>query len=98
MNFTSTTIRSAREALAAGSVAPVSLPREALQHDNRNAGKTTYLWRNPDWTMEEAARAAAMRRPAGGEFGDGRSNLWGIPVSVKDCFGLAGSPTSCGVL
>src|SRR6185437_4423053 len=55
-------------------------------------------WRNPDWTMEEAARAAAMPRSAGGEFGDGRSNLWGIPISVKDCFGLAGSPTSCGVL
>jgi Asp-tRNA(Asn)/Glu-tRNA(Gln) amidotransferase A subunit family amidase len=98
MDFTSTTIRSAREALAAGSVTPVSLAREALQHANRNAGKNTYLWRNPDWTMEEAARAAAMPRSAGGEFGDGRSNLWGIPVSVKDCFDLAGSPISCGVL
>jgi aspartyl-tRNA(Asn)/glutamyl-tRNA(Gln) amidotransferase subunit A len=32
----------------------------------------------------------------GGEFGDGRGPLWGLPVSVKDCFDLAGSPTSCG--
>ena len=97
MDFTSTTIRSAREALAAGSLTPVSLAREALQRANRNAGKNTYLWRNPDWTMEEAARTAAMHRSAGGDFGDGRSNLWGIPISVKDCFDLAGSPTSCGV-
>ncbi|MGA8086045.1 MAG: amidase family protein [Terracidiphilus sp.] len=38
-----------------------------------------------------------MPRSTGGQFGDGRSNLWGIPVSVKDCFDLAGAPTSCGV-
>ncbi len=23
--------------------------------------------------------------------------LWGVPISVKDCFDLAGSPTTCGV-
>ena len=23
--------------------------------------------------------------------------LWGLPISVKDCFDLAGSPTTCGV-
>jgi len=68
-----------------------------MQRANRNAGKNTYLWRDPDWTLEEAARAAAIPRSAGGQFGDGRSNLWGVPVSVKDCFDLAGAPTSCGV-
>lgn len=47
--------------------------------------------------MEEAARTAATARGTGGSFGDGRSNLWGVPVSVKDCFDLAGSPTSVGV-
>ncbi len=49
-----------------------------------------------DWTMAEAARAEAIPRGFGGEFGDGRGPLWGLPVSVKDCFDLAGSPTSCG--
>jgi len=34
---------------------------------------------------------------SGGAFKDGRSTLWGLPISVKDCFDLAGSPTSCGV-
>src|SRR6185312_5824452 len=33
----------------------------------------------------------------GGPFGDGRSPLWGLPVSVKDCFDLAGTPTTIGV-
>ena len=36
-------------------------------------------------------------RSEGGPFGDGRDTLWGLPVSVKDCFDLAGAPTSCGV-
>ena len=35
-----------------------------------------------------AARRHFRRRPTA---------LWGLPVSVKDCFDLAGSPTSCGV-
>ena len=30
-------------------------------------------------------------------FNDGRPALWGLPISVKDLFDLAGSPTSCGV-
>jgi aspartyl-tRNA(Asn)/glutamyl-tRNA(Gln) amidotransferase subunit A len=38
-----------------------------------------------------------MKRGEGGRFGDGRGDLWAIPVSVKDCFDLAGTPTSCGV-
>jgi aspartyl-tRNA(Asn)/glutamyl-tRNA(Gln) amidotransferase subunit A len=38
-----------------------------------------------------------MPRGSAGPFGDGRSALWGVPVSVKDCFDLAGAPTTCGV-
>ena len=38
-----------------------------------------------------------MPRGEGGPFGDGRAALWGLPISVKDCFDLAGAPTSCGV-
>jgi aspartyl-tRNA(Asn)/glutamyl-tRNA(Gln) amidotransferase subunit A len=90
-------MRSAREALAGGSVKPTALAERALLRANQNAGKNTYLWRNPAWTMAEAEKAADMPRAAGGPFGDGRSNLWGVPVSVKDCFDLAGAPTSCGV-
>jgi aspartyl-tRNA(Asn)/glutamyl-tRNA(Gln) amidotransferase subunit A len=38
-----------------------------------------------------------MTPASGGLFNDGPSALWGLPISVKDCFDLAGSPTSCGV-
>jgi aspartyl-tRNA(Asn)/glutamyl-tRNA(Gln) amidotransferase subunit A len=64
---------------------------------NRNAGRNTYIWHDAAWTRAEAARVEAMPRGSGGPFGDGRPALWGMPISVKDLFDLAGSPTSCGV-
>jgi aspartyl-tRNA(Asn)/glutamyl-tRNA(Gln) amidotransferase subunit A len=72
------------------------LAEQALECSNQNAGRNTYIWQNADWTRAEAARAEAMPRGEGGPFGDGRSALWGLPISVKDCFDLAGSPTSMG--
>lgn len=91
------TIRGLRKALAQGNVRPSELAREALARSNGGAGKNTYLWQDPAWTMAEAARAEEMPRSESGPFGDGRNALWGLPVSVKDCFDLAGAPTSCGV-
>ena len=91
------TIRATRMALGAATTNPTALAEAALERANRNAGRNTYLWRDPAWTMNEAARVAAIPCSSGGPFGDGRANLWGIPVSVKDCFDLAGIPTSCGV-
>lgn len=97
MDMSSRTIREARADLADGQLSAAKLAEQALERANRNSGKNTYLWSNPTWTLQEVARTEAMPRGAGGRFGDGRSNLWGIPVSVKDCFDLAGSPTSAGV-
>ena len=91
------TVRTLRTALAKGQVRPTELAREALSRANGNAGCNTYQWRDEAWTMAEATRAESMPRGAGGPFDDGRPALWGLPVSVKDCFDLAGSPTSCGV-
>jgi Asp-tRNA(Asn)/Glu-tRNA(Gln) amidotransferase A subunit family amidase len=91
------TIREARAALAASAIGPVALAEVALARANMNAGQNTYLWRDEAWTLNEAERAARMPHSKGGSFGDGCANLWGIPVSVKDCFDLAGTPTSCGV-
>src|SRR5580698_1667894 len=91
-----------RAALAAGSTTPSQLAETALANSNRNAGHNTYIWQDPTWTRAEAARTEVARFEAmpdsiGGPFGDGRSALWGVPISVKDCFDLAGSPTSCGI-
>jgi Asp-tRNA(Asn)/Glu-tRNA(Gln) amidotransferase A subunit family amidase len=95
------TIRALRPALAAGTVSPADLAEEALAHSNQNTGHNTYLWQDSAFTRSEAARAAAMPRgpstEVSGAFGDGRAVLWGLPISVKDCFDLAGSPTTCGV-
>lgn len=89
-------IRSLRSALANKLIVPTRLAEAALDHSNQNPGQNTYLWQDPSWTRDEAARAEAMPSGTGGGFGDGRDTLWGLPVSVKDCFDLAGWPTSCG--
>ena len=66
-----------------------------------NASRNTYIWQDPAWTLAEATRAEsmtpAMPHSGSGPFNDGHPTLWGLPISVKDCFDLAGSPTSCGV-
>ena len=96
MTLSPWTIRGLRSALAEGRVQPVTLAEQALSRANRNAGRNTYIWQNADWTRAEAARAEAMPRGEAGPFGDGLGALWGLPISVKDCFDLAGSPTSMG--
>jgi Asp-tRNA(Asn)/Glu-tRNA(Gln) amidotransferase A subunit family amidase len=97
MNPPPWTIRDLRPALASGTLRPAVLAERALAHANQNAGHNTYIWQDAAWTRAEAARAEAMPRGSGGPFGDGRSALWGLPISVKDLFDLSGSPTSCGV-
>jgi aspartyl-tRNA(Asn)/glutamyl-tRNA(Gln) amidotransferase subunit A len=97
MNDVSWTIRGLREALAAETVRPVELAEKALAHSNGNRSHNTYLWQDTEWTLADAMRAGSMPRGDGGAFGDGRDALWGLPVSLKDCFDLAGAPTSCGV-
>ncbi|MGD0629672.1 MAG: amidase [Terracidiphilus sp.] len=90
-------VRALRTALADGTVQPSALAEQALARSSQNAGHNTYLWQDRAWSLAEAARAEAMPRGVSGPFGDGRGALWGLPVSVKDCFDLAGAPTSCGV-
>jgi len=91
MALRDTTIRATRDQVAS-SPDPTStirtLTEQALAHANGNAGRNTYLWRSEAWTMQEAQRAAE-------HIG---APLAGIPISVKDCFDLAGSPTSCGTI
>ncbi len=91
------TVRGLRRTLAEGTTSPTELARLTLARANGNASRNTYLWQNHEWTMGEAARVEAMPRGEDGPFGDGRGALWGLPISVKDCFDLAEAPTSCGV-
>ncbi|HEY3703737.1 MAG TPA: amidase [Terracidiphilus sp.] len=89
-------IRNLRSALANDVTTPTRLAEAALANANQNSGHNTYLWQDAEWTLREAERAEQMQRGEGGPFGDGRDVLWGLPVSVKDCFDLAGASTSCG--
>lgn len=91
------TVRGLRTALAKGKLKPTELAEQALAQGNGNASHNTYLWMNREWTLAEAGRAEVMPVGRGGLFGDGRNPLWGLPISVKDCFDLAKAPTSCGV-
>jgi Asp-tRNA(Asn)/Glu-tRNA(Gln) amidotransferase A subunit family amidase len=97
MNTEPWTIRDLRRALASGALRPTSLVETALAHANQNASRNTYIWHDAAWTRTETARVEATPRSSGGPFGDGRPALWGLPISVKDLFDLAGSPTSCGL-
>ena len=90
------TLRALRNALENNTTTPSALADVALSRSNQNPGHNTYLWQDPAYTHAEAAHAEQMPRGEGGPFGDGRSPLWGVPVSVKDCFDLAGTPTTCG--
>jgi len=73
-----------------GSDAVERIANAAIASANNNQGRNTYLWQDEAWTRQEAIRAAAM-------LANGAApSLCGIPISVKDCFDLAGAPTSCG--
>jgi Asp-tRNA(Asn)/Glu-tRNA(Gln) amidotransferase A subunit family amidase len=71
-----------------GEADPVEQFEIALACSNSNAGKNVYLAQDAAWSRTEAGR---LRRE---EIAD--RPLWGVPVSLKDCFDLEGFRTSCG--
>ncbi len=70
---------------------PVALTQEALSRANRNAGRNVYLAMDQPRVLAEAeALSARFPNP------DRRPLLFGVPIAVKDCFDVAGYPTTCG--
>jgi Asp-tRNA(Asn)/Glu-tRNA(Gln) amidotransferase A subunit family amidase len=99
MSTNKKSIRELRTALSTDANANseiMTLAQQARARTSTNPSHNTYLWRDEAWTMAEAQRISAMPRHEARDFADGRPALWGIPISVKDCFDLAGSPTSSG--
>jgi len=90
MSFLSSPLQQLREALVSSALTPRVVAERALSKANSNAGHNVYIARVPEWTLSEAAAAEA--RFAAGE----KPFLYGLPVSLKDCFDLAGFVTSCG--
>jgi Asp-tRNA(Asn)/Glu-tRNA(Gln) amidotransferase A subunit family amidase len=83
-------VQQLREALVSGEITPRAVAERALSKANSNAGHNVYITRVPEWTLCEAEASA-------GRFATGEKPLlYGLPVSLKDCFDLAGFATSCG--
>ena len=75
--------------IASGDSTPQQIAADALAHSNTNAGRNVYLAQNPADLTEQAESLAALdatQHPA----------LYGVPISLKDCFDLAPYPTTCG--
>ncbi len=79
-------------ALRAGDVTPLTLWREAAERHARLGGKLNAykLWLGE--SGEAQARAAGSAFAVGAELGP----MQGLPISIKDVFGIHGTPTYAG--
>lgn len=86
-----TSLEELQEDLRTGRADPAAITRQALDRANGNSGRNTYLWLDRKRAMQRAATLASL-------FPDpsARAALYGLPVSLKDCFDLAGTVTTCG--
>jgi aspartyl-tRNA(Asn)/glutamyl-tRNA(Gln) amidotransferase subunit A len=67
---------------------PATILTAALAHSNSNASHNVYLAQDTAFSHSELAHLRLEDIP--------HQPLWGVPVSLKDCFDLAGFPTTCG--
>jgi len=84
------TIHELREKYLLGEAAPLDVLNECLGRANSNLHANVYLAQDAEWSRREAAglgRDELEQKP-----------LWGVPVSLKDCFDLAAFATSAGSL
>ncbi len=83
-------VQTLRDAIAHGEITPRAAAEQALARANSNAGRNVYLSLDADAVLREAD---ALPR----NFGTGaKPPLYGLPIALKDCFDLAGHPTSAG--
>jgi Asp-tRNA(Asn)/Glu-tRNA(Gln) amidotransferase A subunit family amidase len=83
-------VQELRDVLARGEITPRVAVEKALAHANSSANRNVYLSLDADAVLREAD-ALPHRFNAGN-----KPPLYGLPVSLKDCFDLAGFPTSAG--
>jgi Asp-tRNA(Asn)/Glu-tRNA(Gln) amidotransferase A subunit family amidase len=78
-----------------GATNPRALARRALAKANQNAGRNVYISRDENWTLREADRV--RKEFSAGEFPcSEKPPLYGLPISLKDCFDLEGFRTTAG--
>src|SRR5260221_10512956 len=83
-------LRKLRAALLSGETTPSQAAEKFLARANQNAGHNVYLSLDAEWTLREADRVQQ-------EFANRQKPpLFGLPVSLKDCFDLKGFRTTAG--
>lgn len=76
-----------QQRLANGDTSPQEIAAEVLAHSNTNADRNVYLDQQPKSLKDQSeGLESQVERPA----------LYGIPISLKDCFDLAAHVTTCG--
>src|SRR5271170_873693 len=78
------------EQISRGDITPRAAAEEALARANSNAGHNVYLALDAEKVREEVD-ALPRRFPHAA-----KPLLYGVPVSIKDCFDVAGFPTTLG--
>jgi Asp-tRNA(Asn)/Glu-tRNA(Gln) amidotransferase A subunit family amidase len=78
-----------RNALANNATTPTDIAAITAKNANGSASHNTYLYYN-EQHLRDQANTLANIDPAS------RPPLYGIPISLKDCFDLAGTITTCG--
>jgi aspartyl-tRNA(Asn)/glutamyl-tRNA(Gln) amidotransferase subunit A len=84
-----------RDELASSSTAPSTIAARFAAKANCNASHNTYL---ASYSTEALHRAEQLPQLFPQIFSDERSRppLYGVPISIKDCFDVAGTVTTCG--
>ena len=84
-------LQSLRHALASSLTDTRTIAKETSANANKNASHNTYLTSYADESLRRAEQLPQT-------FPDlqSRPTLYGIPVSIKDCFDVSGSVTTCG--
>src|SRR5271154_1444582 len=84
-------LQSLRHAFATSLTDPRTVATEASRNANQNASRNTYL---TTYAAESLQRAESL--PSLFPDPQNRPALYGIPISIKDCFDVKGSVTTCG--
>lgn len=91
MTTTPSPLTSLRRAITLSETDPYAIASAAAAKANSNASHNTYLTLA---TIESLCRAEQLPKI----FADAKNRppLYGIPISIKDCFDVAGTTTTCG--
>jgi aspartyl-tRNA(Asn)/glutamyl-tRNA(Gln) amidotransferase subunit A len=90
VNTEQTSFAQMHAALESGEITPVDAVEQHLARANSNSGRSVYIAIDRERALRDADELA--RRLAG----RAKPGLYGVPVSLKDCFDLAGFVTTAG--